>query len=112
MAAQKTYAVTLTSQNVRGKKQKTKNMVFTLPVFLCVAMIVVATFFYIWSRLEIVNLGYEISSEQKKRVKLLEENRNLRLQVMSLKSPERIERIAKRKLGLIYPTEEQVVVIK
>ncbi len=76
-----------------------------LAVFLCVAVL----FVYLWSRLMVVNIGYEISRADLERGALVEQNRRLRLDLERLKSPGRIEAMALRELGLVHPKKEQVI---
>ncbi len=105
-----TFPGALIRQSVRRKNLKDPNLIFPILVFLLA--IIVTLLFFLWSRLETVKLGYEISKENKKTVELLKENKSLRLQVVNLKSPERIERLARERIGLVYPREKQIVVIR
>lgn len=105
-----TFPGSLINQSIRRKNLKDPNLIFPILVFL--VAIVVTLLFFLWSRLETVKLGYEISRENKKTIELLNENKSLRLQVVDLKSPERIERLASERLGLVYPRERQIVVIR
>jgi len=74
-----------------------------------VAMVIVSVLFlYIWCRLTVVSMGYEISKANKDRSALLERNRRLKIEYMELKSPQRIERIATKELGLVRPSEGQL----
>jgi cell division protein FtsL len=100
----------LISQSVRRKSLKDPNLIFPILVFL--VAIIVTLLFFLWSRLETVKLGYEISKENKKTVELLNENQSLKLQVVNLKSPERIEGLARERLGLVYPRARQIVVVR
>jgi len=64
---------------------------------------------YIWCRLTVVRMGYDISRANMERSTLMEENRRLKIEYMRLKSPERIERIASTELGLVHPHQHQIV---
>ena len=66
-------------------------------------------FLYIWCRLTVVGMGYEISRANMERNALMEQNRRLKIEFLRLKSPERIERIAGTELGLVHPGERQIV---
>ncbi len=72
-------------------------------IFLLIAL----SFYYVILRTEIVKLGYELSSVQKKRAELLEMNAKLKLELSALEAPGRIEPLAK-KMGLNYPTRKQI----
>ncbi len=68
-------------------------------------------FFYTWCRVQCVQIGYDISDETKKHSELTELNNNLRIELVSLKSPERIAKIARQELGLMMPKADQTIVI-
>ena len=68
--------------------------------------------FYVWSRIQVIRLGYEISSALKEGKALTEANKRLRLEIATLKSYARIEKLAVEELGMAKPKPEQVVVIR
>jgi len=68
--------------------------------------------FYVWSRIQVIQLGYEISDAMKQQRALLEAGKKLRLEIAELKSYGRIERIAVEELKMSKPTPDQVVVIR
>ncbi len=68
--------------------------------------------FYVWSRVQVIQLGYEISSALKEGRKLLEANRKLRLEIATLKSYARIEKLAVEELKMSKPKPDQVIVIR
>lgn len=78
---------------------------------LIVAAFVFCALFFAWSRLEIVQKGYAISQANQAYESLVKENQCLRVEVASLSSPSRIEKIAKDKLGLVNPKQEKVILI-
>jgi len=81
---------------------------FILSLLVLVAVALV----YVWSHLHNTQLKYRIAEEMTVRENLLEENRRLKVEIATLKSPQRIESIAREKLKLQYPEREQVVLIK
>jgi cell division protein FtsL len=68
--------------------------------------------FYVWSRIQVIRLGYEISSALKEEKTLTEVNKRLRLEIATLKSYARIEKFAVEELRMAKPKPEQVVVIR
>jgi len=68
-------------------------------------------FLYTWCRVNSIDVGYEISKETKKQHELIALQNNLKIELASLKSPERISKIAKDQLGLKAPTKSQTIVI-
>jgi cell division protein FtsL len=83
-----------------------------LPHLFFIALLLLVSLFFVWSRLQLLHLEYEISSQESRLLKLQQETRALRLEVATLNSPARIEQIARRELGLRPPTPEQVVIIR
>lgn len=68
--------------------------------------------FYVWSRIQVIQFGYEISSAIKSGRGLAEENKKLRLEIATLKSYARIEKLATEELGMSKPRADQVIVIR
>ena len=67
---------------------------------------------YVWSRIQVIQVGYEISNAMKSGRGFVEENKKLRVEVATLKSYARIERIATEELGMSKPGSDQVIVIR
>ena len=87
---------------------KLKYSVFLFVAF--VLMLVAIT--YVWSHIQMTRLEYHIAEEMTNKEQLLEEQRKLKLEYATLKSPQRIEAIAKNSLNLSYPDRDQVIMIK
>jgi cell division protein FtsL len=68
--------------------------------------------FHVWSRIQVIHLGYEISSALKEERMLTETNKKLRLEIATLKSYGRIENIAVVELGMTKPKPDQMIVIR
>jgi len=68
--------------------------------------------FSAWQHFELLRHGYQIEQMQRERAGQEEVNRHLRLEIESLRSPERIERIAKEKLQLVEPAADEAIVIE
>lgn len=64
--------------------------------------------FYVWTRMQIVQIGYEISELSSKNKELANRKRELMLEIASLQSPQELEKKA-RKQGLIIPHIDRVV---
>ncbi|MBW2598668.1 MAG: cell division protein FtsL [Deltaproteobacteria bacterium] len=78
-----------------------------------IALIFMAiTLVYVWFRIGITKIDYRIAEEMHCRDSLLEENRKLKVEIATLKSPRRIESIARTKLGMRYPERDQVIFLK
>jgi cell division protein FtsL len=62
-----------------------------------------------WQHFQCVRLGYEIQQLKAQQSSFVELNRELRLAQASLADPQRIDQIARKKLGLAPPAPQQVV---
>ncbi len=85
----------------------------TLSVGSFVAAVAVGcALFYVWTRLQVVSWGYKISRGTERQAELRQTNRELRIEAASLRSPGRIETIARRDLGLTFARPDQIQVVK
>ena len=73
------------------------------------AMFVFGLFAYGWQHYQWIQYGYRIAEAQKKKEQLAETGRQLRLERASLRSPQRIDAIARRDLGMVVPAPGQLV---
>lgn len=75
-----------------------------------VALVIVATvlIFYVWQHFRAIEYGYRIEELKGQHEVLLEQNRQLKLEEASLRSPERIVALAEQ-MGLTTPQVGQVV---
>ncbi len=81
-------------------------------VWLTIMVLFIAElFFYTWCRVHYTQVGYDISDEADEQRSLLALQQNLKIELARLKSPERIEKIARQRLGLMTPTEEQIIIV-
>src|SRR5262245_47279467 len=65
-------------------------------------------FLYAWQHFQCVQLGYQMESLKAQQAQMIELNRQLTLESASLRSPARIDEIARRRLGLAAPAAEQL----
>ena len=66
---------------------------------------------HVWLRLQVVQMGYVLSTLSKLQGRLEQENRELTVELATLTSPERLEALARNRLGLVPPAKGQVVVL-
>lgn len=67
--------------------------------------------FHVWSRVALLDKGYELSAQKNRREELLQERKTLLLEIARLRDPARLERAAKS-LGLAKPEPGQVIIMK
>lgn len=65
-----------------------------------------------WQQFKLLQHGYGVEELQQERVRELETNRQLRLEIETLRSPSRIERIATEQIGLVAPAADEAIVIE
>ena len=79
---------------------------WTIPVLIAFA------FATVWIRLNVVQTTYEVDQANKTLHNLKLENEKLELKVAQLRSPRRLEMIAKNKFKLSPPTPEKQIQLK
>jgi len=79
---------------------------WTIPVLIAFA------FATVWLRLTVVQTTYELNQANKTLHNLKLENEKLELKVAQLRSPRRLEALAKRKFKLNPPTPDRMIQIK
>ncbi len=89
---------------------KSANRIFLLVLFLL--FLIGGSLFYVWSRIQVIQLGYEISNALKVERTLVEANKRLRVEIATLKSYTRIEKLAGEELRMAKPKPDQVIVIR
>ena len=87
-----------------------KNIRFSL-VAICILSLSIAVTTLLWSHLETVKVGYEISRLEKKRDYLDEERKELEIEKLSLSDLRRIEKISREKLKMIFPQMEKILFV-
>jgi cell division protein FtsL len=99
-------------KNSRGKRRgfhMTQRQIFFTVVLLFLFM--GSGIGYVWSNFERTQMGYDISQLRKEEMRLREINRKLRLELAVLKSPQHLEAVAVKRLGLRQPSPEQIIVM-
>jgi cell division protein FtsL len=71
-----------------------------------------ALMFWTWQHFEILRHGYKLEEVQRQRAAEEDIARHLRLEIETLRSPRRIEALARGRLNLVTPTREDAIVIE
>jgi cell division protein FtsL len=90
-------------------RERNKQLVMVTITGLFLAAAVLA---YGWQHFEMIRSGYRMEEQKREREYLIKIQRQLVLERASLVSPDRIETIATRELGMVPPSDKQVVVIE
>ena len=69
-------------------------------------------FTFVWERVDMVRVGYQIERLKHDKVILDRERDELRVKVSALSAPDRIAKVASEKLGLALPQQGQVIVVQ
>lgn len=65
-----------------------------------------------WQHFELIRYGYRIERMQQERAAEEEAGRRLRLQIETLRAPQRIEALARRQLKLVHPGQDDTIVLE
>lgn len=76
------------------------------------AFLVTVGLFSAWQHFEIIRHGYSIDQMEREHSELEETARRLRLEIETLRSPQRIEALATRELRLIAPSHADALIIE
>ena len=93
---------------INGFSLRRPNLV---PVLGFIGILLAVSLFFVWSRVQVTSLEYEISQLESNLRDQKQETSNLRLEAASLSNPERIERVARKELNLRLPSAEQVITV-
>ena len=75
-------------------------------------LLLVVLLFSAWQHFELLRHGYQVEEMQRERAAQEELGRQYRLEIETLKSPTRIEKIAVEKLHLVPPSTEEATVLE
>jgi hypothetical protein len=92
----------------QARERQRRFILLVVPPLVSVMMISASLFFYLWTRVSVVTVGYDLSALKTRRVALVQKNRELRIQLDTVITPGRLEAIGKE-MGLIYPDGDQII---
>ena len=99
-----------TVTGVRGRPQPGERRLARAIVVVALVVVGIALLL-VWVRLQVVHTGYQLSAARHLAHRLEQEQRELELEIATLKSPRRIERLAHERLGMGPPASGQVVTL-
>ena len=74
--------------------------------------LVVMLLFWAWQQFELLRHGYQLEELQRQRAVEEETGRRLRLEIDTLNSPKRIEKLAIERLHLVPPSRDEAIVLE
>jgi cell division protein FtsL len=81
-------------------------------LMVCMILLTIVSVFHVWSRFKLIDLNLQISEASRQLKEAEQEQKRLKLETVSLRTPARVEIIAKSELGMALPTEQQVILVK
>jgi cell division protein FtsL len=75
-------------------------------------LLTLVSVFHVWSRAKVIDINLQLADLSSQLKEAQQEQNRLKLEVASLKTPARVEALAKGELGMALPTDQQVVIIK
>jgi cell division protein FtsL len=93
----------------KARPRATRHM--SLAVGLCTAMVLVGILLYLWPQMRLVSLGYRQGALQARRTRLLQHQKELHVELATLRQLSRIEEIAVQRLGMRPPQTSQIVYV-
>jgi cell division protein FtsL len=75
-------------------------------------VLVLVLLFSAWQHFELLRHGYRLEQMQRDRAAENDINRHLRLEMETLRAPQRIEKLATERLGMVTPDDHEAVVLE
>lgn len=97
--------------NIPGEEKTAFHVNLSALIFVAIVLMAVALL-YVWSHVNMTKLEYQVAEEIGIGERLREEQKKLKVEIATLKAPQRIEVIARNKLQMSYPERDQVILIK
>ncbi len=104
-------AVEVLKQTVREQDGPSFDVGYSTWIFIASVLMAVALL-YVWSHIHMTELEYQIARELSAAEQIKEEQTKLKVELATLKSPQRIETMAREKLQMTYPERTQVILLK
>ncbi len=93
-------------KNLAKRRKHIRQVVSLIIVAVSIAML------FVWMRIQMIQLGYGVSQLRKEVHELSEQKNKLQAKVAELKSPERLEKIAKKHYYMRLPLGDEIVYVK
>jgi cell division protein FtsL len=77
-----------------------------------VVVLVLVLMFSAWQHFELLRHGYRLEQMQREHAAEDDINRHLRLEIETLRAPQRIEKLATDRLGMVAPAADEAIVLE
>jgi cell division protein FtsL len=82
------------------------------PYLIALAAIAFSLFLYLWTRVSVTTLNYEISYLKEQERTLARNNSELKIELDTVTSPASLERMGKERFSLTYPDDSSVIIVR
>lgn len=76
------------------------------------SVLVLVLLFSAWQHFELIRHGYRLEQMQRERATEEEISRHLRLEIETLRAPQRIEKLATQQMGMVAPGMDEAIVLE
>jgi cell division protein FtsL len=95
------------------KREKSRPRLWGVVAYLgAIALPLAVLLFYFWQGVQVIRIGYEIDQLSREYQGLQNERNRLAVELSSLESLVTVEKLAERDLGMVFPSLDQVVVVR
>jgi cell division protein FtsL len=94
----------------RRVKEKTRHPSLLLPALLF--LLIVSILCYVWTRIKVVQYGYEISSALRSKEAAISAHNERTIELATLRSARQVEKRAREELRMSPPRKDQLVIIR
>jgi cell division protein FtsL len=94
----------------RRMKEKTQHPSLLLPALLF--LLIVSILGYVWTRVKVVQYGYEISSAMRAKEAAVTAYNERTIEIATLRSAQQVEKRAREELQMSPPRKDQLVIIR
>jgi cell division protein FtsL len=105
-------AASLAPPMPRGRARRIASRHVGLALLLSAVMVLGGVLLYLWPQMRLVSLGYRYSKLLAQRTQVLQRQKELQVELGSLRQLRRIEEIAAQHLGLRPPQATQMVYVR
>jgi len=82
------------------------------PYLIVFAAVAFSLFLYLWTRVSVTTLNYEIVNLKQQERNLARTNRELTIELDTITSPANLERLGRERFALTYPEDSSIIVVR
>ena len=82
------------------------------PYLIALGVVAFSLFLFLWTRVSVTTLNYEIVRLKEEERTLARTNRELKIELDTVTSPANLERMGREKFSLTYPDDSSVILVR